>query len=83
MGDEPKKPGIAFWATTMTAAVTLIYPLSIGPSFWLLYRLEDRFSERVFEYAYAPLFWALENGPEWLSSLFTVYIKLWVDLPKC
>lgn len=83
MGDETKKSGMVFWATVITTAATLVYPLSMGPSFWLLYRLEDRSLERLFEYAYTPLFWALENGPEWLSSLFTAYIKLWVDLPKC
>src|SRR5262245_31438217 len=34
MRECPKKPGVAFWATTVVV-VALAYPLSFGPACWL------------------------------------------------
>lgn len=36
MSAEQKKPGVAFWTIVVLLAVLVLYPLSIGPVFWIL-----------------------------------------------
>jgi len=53
---DPKKSGVAFWATVVVVAVLVAYPLSFGPACWIVSRTNsDRSS--AFQAAYRPLGW--------------------------
>jgi hypothetical protein len=77
---DPKKPGVAFWASVVVLAVLMVaYPLSVGPVQWL----DDRgqlpsWADKPIAVVYAPLDWIIQHSDaarmaaEW-------YIGLWVD----
>jgi hypothetical protein len=50
---DRKKPGAAFWAMVMLAAVLVAYPLSFGPACWLCSHIER--AAGVASVAYQPL----------------------------
>jgi hypothetical protein len=51
---DRKKPGVAFWATVVVAAVLVAYPLSFGPACWITARTDtDR--SALFTTIYGPL----------------------------
>jgi hypothetical protein len=43
MTPSRKKPGVAFWATVVVAAL-IAYPVSFGPACWLTSRRTDRWT---------------------------------------
>jgi hypothetical protein len=38
MSETKNKPGLAFWATVVVFGLLVLYPLSVGPAFWIVGR---------------------------------------------
>jgi hypothetical protein len=78
MTSNSKKPGVAFWATLVVVVVLVGYPLSLGPVAWLHAKLDrPRGMKAVVAPIYAPIFWAQDNGPDWLRKSIDLYEKMW------
>jgi hypothetical protein len=60
MATDRKKPGVAFWITSILIAV-LAYPLSFGPACWLCQR--GYISVDFVSIMHCPVIWAAWHGP--------------------
>jgi hypothetical protein len=78
MSDEPKKQSRAWIAWTLIALFVL-YPLSIGPTLWLVGIALPRNGAQAWRTAFAPIFWGC-NCSDTLSDLLNSYIVWWVNL---
>ena len=77
-----KKPGLAFWATVVVAALTL-YVGSFGPLMWWLWGklgCPDWMATAA-DYVYGPLFVVLEGSPQWANDAFWAYSFWWSYAP--
>ena len=75
---DPKKPGMAFWATVVVVVVLVAYPLSFGPACWILTHVELWPDTRnAIEAPYAPLFRIRTGGPEWVRPPLDWYVSFW------
>jgi hypothetical protein len=77
-----KKPGVAFWATVGLVVVLAAYPVSWGPTSWLLYNVEmsDQAVELVGILFY-PIVWIGESSAA-AASVMEWYQSLWIDFSK-
>ncbi len=79
MSEERKKPGVGFWAAVGGALLGL-YVVSYGPWMWfVVWRLESMASIDGGGF-FAPLVWASNDGPEWISGPYNAYLKWWMNL---
>lgn len=71
------RPAVALWGT---AGASIVYFLSAGPVFWLIWnvRLPD-WVMAVVLFIYAPLIWTV-NKSEIAREIWTAYARLWVDV---
>jgi hypothetical protein len=77
MGDKPKKPGWAFWATVVVVGF-LVYALSIGPAVWLLAHVVPPAAVGFVLLFYAPIVILAEStGPT--KDLLQWYVHLWAE----
>ena len=74
MSDERKKPGVAFWATVALVVGLLAYPLSYGPSIWLVRR---GYLPNMTIGFYAPMTWLHENAPVAIREVIRWWARLW------
>ena len=74
MTEPRKKPGVAFWATVVVAALAL-YVASFGPACWTASR--NRGEHKALLAAYRPLIWCELNGPAPLSHSIWWWTRLW------
>jgi hypothetical protein len=56
----------------------ILYVLSIGPAYWLVWH--GTISEETALTAYAPIEWVADRSTP-IERLLTIYIRLWVPLP--
>jgi hypothetical protein len=70
MSEEPKKRSRVWIGWTLLALVVL-YPLSIGPAWYVCTRTDGWWVFSV----YRPLFWICKDGA--LQSLLVKYLGLW------
>jgi hypothetical protein len=75
MSDEPKKRS-RVWIGWVLLAVFVLYPLSIGPAFWIVGKHPE--SIEVWRSVYTPIIWACESKT--LRGWVNRYLSLWVDL---
>jgi hypothetical protein len=78
---DPKKPGVAFWATAVVV-VLLAYPLSQGPAGWIVDRMgAPPWAIESFMAIYWPVMtvqaWLVANGPKWIEETISWYLSLW------
>ena len=83
---DRQKAGVAFWATVAVVVVTVAYPLSFGPAYWLLNHTElpaPLVSALVI--FYLPITWLINspwfinsNGLTWLGQTMQWYLAFWV-----
>ena len=59
---DPKKPGVAFWATVVVVTVLVGYPLSLGPACWI--SSYSDFGPQFIPTLYRPLVWTFGHAPE-------------------
>jgi hypothetical protein len=84
MSDEPKKRR-SRWARVGWAVFTLLvlYPLSVGPAWWVCFRLcESPSAALAFGRVYAPFVWAVNSGDSTFGPIVVWYIGLWMDVPS-
>lgn len=73
-----KKPGWRFVATVVLATASAAYPLSIGPSQWMLRQgWLNQGALSALKWFYSPLAWLGSNGPEWIGRVMFWYEQLW------
>ena len=77
-----RKPSAAFWATVVVVVALVAYPLSYGPAWWLYWHAPQRteWMHAAFLNGYAPMGWALSNGPSALKDMHDSYMELWAHL---
>jgi hypothetical protein len=69
-----KKHGVAFWSTVLLGGVSLVYLVSFGPASWLLVRCPSPdWAVRAHHQIYAPMIWAMQNGPSPLPKILAWY----------
>jgi hypothetical protein len=71
------RPAVALWGT---AGASILYLLSAGPVFWLIWnvRLPDWVMDVVY-FMYAPLISTI-NKSQVAAEIWTTYARLWVDV---
>jgi hypothetical protein len=78
MSDEPKKRSRG-WILWALFALLVLYPLALGPSMWLMYRMDDGDGKgtayRAIRQAYAPLIW-LEKRSETTRRAVVWYVQV-------
>jgi hypothetical protein len=78
MSSDPKKPGVAFWATVVAVVVLVVYPLGIGPIEWLFrHHLLGESVRQVLLIVYLPIIWAHEHGPGVIRRVLDWYMGFW------
>jgi hypothetical protein len=78
MSDEPKKPGIAVWATIAAVILMLGYLLSVGPV--VLFARWEYIPESALcsaEYYCLPYYWIMQNSPLPVVHALSFYLGLW------
>jgi hypothetical protein len=72
MGEDRKKPSVAFWVTALLVAVLTGYLLSFGPACWIASR--TRIDENaIFRAVYWPLGWLIHHEVPAISGLLAFY----------
>jgi hypothetical protein len=62
----------------VVVVVLVGYPLSYGPINWLNVRLEyPGWLDTPVDIVYAPLFWLMREGPDWIRIPFRTYCDWW------
>ena len=76
-----KKPCVAFWATVILFVALVVYPLSHGPTRWLVIKAgSPRWLAMTYAAVYTPLYNGLALGPEWLMNAAIKYRSWWSNL---
>ena len=81
MTPSRKKPGVAFWAIVVVVVVLVVYPLSFGPTLWVVNqkwcpaRLID-----VWVWFYRPIGWLQNYGPQPIRDIIVWYCGCWVPM---
>jgi hypothetical protein len=77
-----RNPSAGIWITVALVAVLVGYPLSSGPTRWILAKLHDQpiWLCKTYVAVYAPLYQALGRGPVWLRDSAIKYRFWWSDL---
>ena len=79
MTPDRKKPGVAFWATVVVVVALVAYPLSWGPSCWILWRMGmPSWGVESYRRMYGPLLWIYEQSPPWIQHAVQWYCSLLV-----
>jgi hypothetical protein len=73
MNEKRKRPGVAFW-TILVVVLLVLYPLSYGPSVWLVRR--GRLPNSTIGF-YAPMTWLQKNVPGPIGEAVRWYAILW------
>jgi hypothetical protein len=82
MTDEPKQRRSRAWIGWATIALLVLYPLSVGPAWWVCFRLcESPSAALAFGRVYAPFVRAVNSGDSTLGRIVVWYIGLWMDVP--
>jgi hypothetical protein len=71
---DPKKSGVAFWATVVLLALFVAYPLSFGPACWLVSRANA--GADWLPFCYGPIISGLAMKPTRLSGTIQWYSRL-------
>jgi len=80
MATDGKKPGWAFWATVALLVALVVYPLSIGPVFWILvWAGAPQPALTAVGYFYFPLGFVIQQSPS-MKAAYIWYIE--VGLPR-
>jgi hypothetical protein len=77
MSDEPKKrrwPRGIGW--TLLLATLLLYPLSMGPAFWLVVKTNTAWARTCYGVVYAPIVSACKLSPL-VKDAMQSYIEWW------
>jgi len=71
------RPTVALWGT---AGASVLYLLSAGPVFWLIWnvRVPD-WGISIIYFIYAPLIWTVGNS-QVAGEIWRAYAQLWVDV---
>jgi hypothetical protein len=75
MTSDRKKPGLAFWATVVAAAV-LLYPISFGPACWLYSRSQSLEIWETSNRIYYPILWVWWEAPAPVDSAIEWYANV-------
>jgi hypothetical protein len=75
MSEEPKKPGVAFWATVVVIAVPALYVASAGSLVWL--KSHGFMSEAAWNAAMVVYYPIDRLTPEPFGSWIGWYVDLW------
>ena len=80
---DRKKPGVAFWAIVVVVAVLIAYPLSLGPTCWIMHDATKP-HEVVAPRLYWPLGWIMSKclASHRISVLNAVTWYIGMGLPK-
>jgi hypothetical protein len=78
MTTDPKKPGVAFWATVVVVVALVAYPLSYGPAYWLADNVLPRWAYHKVEAFYLPLTIVMVQT-EPTTNLLNWYLLLFVN----
>jgi hypothetical protein len=76
MRDEPKKRSWG-WIGWAVLALFVVYPLSVGPSLWMLSHVKDGRLTKSYEIVYAPLELVCASSEE-LTDVLGWYEGLWL-----
>ncbi len=79
------KPTAGFWFTAALVAVLVGvgYVLSAGPAAMMHDSLgRPWWTLRIVNTVYAPLVWAIENGPECIRDAFNAYVLWWAPVDR-
>jgi hypothetical protein len=76
MSDEPKKKRSRAWIASALLALVTLYPLSIGPAFWLCLHTENRTVRAAYEIVYAPILWATIRS-DTIRDVVIPYLARW------
>lgn len=68
------KPGVAFWAAVVAAALLVGYPLSLGPACWISSYTSVGVS--TVSVAYRPMMWLYEISPEPVGGVILWYSEI-------
>jgi hypothetical protein len=74
MSNEPKRRSWG-WIGWVALTVFVLYPLSIGPAYWLCEK-NNKAGRVVFETVYAPIFFAAYQSEAAMNAL-TRYLATW------
>jgi hypothetical protein len=78
MTADPKKPGVAFWASMAVVCLPLLYVLSFGPACWASSRgiVPYQFGVAAVESLYHPMLRLGVDGPDSVSGCIQWWAKL-------
>jgi hypothetical protein len=69
----------AKWTGAGLAIALVVYPLSIGPAWWVECKFEHpKWMSVAFSGAYAPILAANNNGPDWMHEAIWCYTTWWI-----
>jgi hypothetical protein len=78
MSNEPKKRSRKWIWWLAVLALLLLYPLSIGPAYWLAIDSPvPVVSVKTLNWFYAPV-WRLWAASDWAKGLVNWYMRFWV-----
>ena len=87
--DERKKSSWGVWGSAALFFVLLGYPLSCGPTVYVLQRLARTVDDGKFnsitapvEVFYSPLGWGIRRCPKSINDAYGSYINWWNDLAQ-
>jgi len=73
-----KQPGVAFWATVIVVLVLVGYPLSLGPTAWVVRQPWcPTWAFGVCMIIYSPIIWLEQNGPQPIRYAIRWYGQFW------
>jgi hypothetical protein len=78
MGDDRKKPGVAFWATVGLVVVLVGYPLSFGPACWINQR--KGIGGPAIATVYRPIAWVYAHAGEPIRRFIGWYASFGAEL---
>ena len=83
MSDAPHKPlPLVAIVTAVMIFALLAYPLSIGPSAWVVNSTWcPQWVRDGLEVVYIPLEWLAGNGPDWIDDALEKYVEWWISGP--
>jgi hypothetical protein len=80
MSDEPKKRSRS-WVGWALLAAFVLYPLSVGPALWMVFKTDDdSAAKQIYEAVYAPLEWASDRN-DTIARMVRSYCNWWSPEP--
>jgi len=86
MSDPKQNHGAMFWMAMLAAAlaaVFILYPLSMGPQYWLSDKLgHPNWMVTTATYVYSPLPAIRPYWPEWYTNIFVSNNEWWSGIAR-